>query len=109
MIREETAAVAMPYLMARFHPALSELQALLDQKTPSAIGSIEQITLERSLPRRNRDSVLRQFARDVDILQVLAGNATKLHAFASDLGWSISANISRQSERKQKSSKSCRY
>jgi predicted dehydrogenase len=84
MIREESASVVMPYLPARFHPALGELQALLGQNQSAVIGAIEQITLERSMPRRDRNSVLRQFARDADILQTLAGNTTRLHAFASD-------------------------
>ncbi len=104
MIREETASVVMPYLPARFHPALDELQALLDHQESAVIGTIEQITLERSMPQRDRDSVLRQFARDVDVLQTLAGNTTKLHAFASDPGsrtLQISAEQSRTESKNQ--------
>jgi predicted dehydrogenase len=84
MIREESASVIMPYLPARLHPAMREMQDLVDKADGSVIGAIEQITFQRSMARRDREGVLRQFTRDVDVLQVLAGNTTKLHAFASD-------------------------
>ena len=91
MIREESASVVMPYLPARFHPAVEELETLVDQAGESTIGAVEQITFQRSLAERDRDSVLRQFARDVDLLQVLAGKTVKMHAFASGTGPGMAA------------------
>jgi hypothetical protein len=47
---------------------------------------VEQVLFERFLPDRNREIVLRQFARDADLLQFVAGDATKLHALGSVSG-----------------------
>lgn len=91
MIREESASVVMPYLPARFHPAMEELETLVDQAGESTIGTVEQITFQRNLAERDRDNVLRQFARDVDLLQILAGKTVKMHAFASDAGSGMAA------------------
>jgi myo-inositol 2-dehydrogenase/D-chiro-inositol 1-dehydrogenase len=83
MIRQETAAVVQPYLPARWHPAVAKLQSLIENGNDSPFGAVEQIVFQRNLSSRDRQNVLRQFARDADILQQLAGQATQLHAFAS--------------------------
>ncbi|HEY2827832.1 MAG TPA: hypothetical protein VGJ04_09555, partial [Pirellulales bacterium] len=68
---------------ARFHPAIDNLQNLIDHHDDSAIGDVEQIMFQRGLALRDRENVRQQFARDADILQVLAGQTSRLHAFAS--------------------------
>jgi predicted dehydrogenase len=83
MIREETHAIVLPYLPARWHPAANELRAIFENSETSVIGAVEQIVLERFMPAREREAVLRQFARDADLLQFVAGDATKLHASGS--------------------------
>ncbi len=83
MIRAETHSAVLPYLPARWHPAADELQEMNYDGSRSPMGPIEQISFERFLSKRGRDSVLRQFARDADLLQYIAGEATKLHALGS--------------------------
>jgi predicted dehydrogenase len=83
MIREETKCVVLAYLPPRWHPAAAELAAILDGGKSSPIASSEQITFERFLPRRERQDVLQQFARDADFIQFIAGPATRLHALGS--------------------------
>lgn len=86
MIREESHSVVLPYLPAQWHPAAIQLQSLVEQDDSAEIGSIEQIVFERFLPVRNRETVLRQFAMDADLLQFVAGPATKLHALGTEAG-----------------------
>jgi predicted dehydrogenase len=86
MIRNETQSVVLPYLPARWHPAAEDLGAIVDEGASSTVGAVEQVLFERFLPDRNREIVLRQFARDADLLQFVAGDATKLHALGSVSG-----------------------
>ena len=86
MIRKETASMVLAYTPARWHPAAAELGTILDGGPSSPIAAVEQIVFERFLPRREREDVLRQFARDADLLQFVAGAATKLHALGSAAG-----------------------
>ena len=83
MIREETKCIVVAYLPARWHPAAAELGTILDGNESSPIAATEQITFERFLLRREREDVLQQFARDADLIQFIAGPATKLHALGS--------------------------
>jgi myo-inositol 2-dehydrogenase/D-chiro-inositol 1-dehydrogenase len=88
MIHAESAGVLMPWLPVRFHPGVAELWDTIEAGERAAIGQVEQITLERFLPNRDRETVLRQFAQDADVLQYLAGDAFKLHAMGSTAGQS---------------------
>jgi myo-inositol 2-dehydrogenase/D-chiro-inositol 1-dehydrogenase len=83
MIREETKCVVLAYTPGRWHPASAELGTILDGGQSSPIAAVEQITFERFLQCRERDGVLGQFARDADLIQFIAGPATKLHAMGS--------------------------
>jgi predicted dehydrogenase len=85
MIRAETSSVVFAYLPARWHPAAVKLGGLIDGEPSSPIGAVEQIVCERFLADRSRGAVLKQFARDADLLQYLAGDATKLHALGSSM------------------------
>jgi predicted dehydrogenase len=86
MIHRESPGVLLPWLPARWHPAVVELWDMMEADERAAIGRVEQITLERFVQLRQRDAVLRHFAQDVDLLQYLAGDATKLHALGSAVG-----------------------
>jgi myo-inositol 2-dehydrogenase/D-chiro-inositol 1-dehydrogenase len=81
MIRDESRSVVLPYLPACWHPAAIHLREISEKS--SADHSLEQVIFERFMPERNRETVLRQFARDADLLQFVAGDATKLHALGS--------------------------
>ncbi len=89
MIRNETQSIVLPYLPSRWHPAAEDLCLIADDGPSSDIGTIEQVLFERFLPDRNREVVLRQFAGDADLLQFIAGDATKLHALGSVSGSSL--------------------
>jgi len=86
MIRKETTSMVLAYTPARWHPAAAELGTILDAEGSSSIAAVEQIVFERFLPQRGREDVLRQFARDADLVQFIAGSATKLHALGSTAG-----------------------
>jgi len=89
MIREESRSIVLPYLPARWHPVATEMHSLVEQGKSSAMGGIEQVVFERFLPQRNREGVLRQFAIDADLMQFVAGDATKMHALGSGTGTSV--------------------
>jgi predicted dehydrogenase len=83
MIRRETVAIMLPYLPARWHPLAAQVRSAVLALGDSQIGAIEQVQFERFLVDRDRETVLRQFARDADLMQFVAGDATKLHALGS--------------------------
>jgi predicted dehydrogenase len=88
MIRRDTHSVVVPNLPARLHPAIAELQSLLNTQEQSELqspllGTIDQLVFERFLADRSRESVLRQFARDADLMQLFGGDAMTLHALGS--------------------------
>ncbi len=82
MIRQESRGVILPYLPARWHPAVVRLVDLAGG-AGSPIGAAQQIVFERTLADRSRPSVLAQFARDVDLLRTVCGELTKVAAMAS--------------------------
>jgi predicted dehydrogenase len=82
MIRRESGTVMLPYLPERLHPAIGELMSRLATDQPGSIGRLEQTALERHLVQRDPAAIKAQFARDVDVLQCLAGDLTHLGAMA---------------------------
>lgn len=86
MIRAETGAVLMPWAGYHGHPAFEQLAAWLAGGPDSSARPIEQIIFERSMLDRDRRSVMRQFARDVDLVRGLAGDVTRLHAMTAGGG-----------------------
>ncbi len=68
MIRRETGCVMLPYVAYRWHEGLKRLATILADGTGSPIGAAEQIVMERALEDRSRPQVVRQFARDVELL-----------------------------------------
>jgi myo-inositol 2-dehydrogenase/D-chiro-inositol 1-dehydrogenase len=81
MIRRETGCRLLPYLPDRWHPAMAQLIGLLDD-SHNGLGRLEQASIERFLAERDREGVTRQFAADVDLVRVLAGELTHVSALA---------------------------
>jgi predicted dehydrogenase len=96
MIRNETHSIVLPYLPGRWHPAAAEIGAMVADPSTSPIGNVEQIIFERYTQKRDREDVLKQFSRDVDLLQFIAGDANKLHALGSTSGGSPYGNLTVQ-------------
>jgi predicted dehydrogenase len=82
MIRRETGCIMLPYIPYRWHEGLKRLARMVADSAESPIGATEQIILERSLTDRDRPQVVRQFARDVELLRALAGELTSVSALA---------------------------
>ncbi len=82
MIRRETGCPIVPYVPCRWHPAVARLAAMISQGPDAAIGAAEQLIMERAMPERTRQTVERQFARDVELLRALAGDLTSVSALA---------------------------
>ena len=95
MIRRETACPVLAYLPARWYPAAANLKMLAVEGEKSLLGGVEQLVFQRYISKRDRETVLRQFAVDADLLQFIAGNATKLHALGST-GGSAYSNLAVQ-------------
>ncbi|HEY4312412.1 MAG TPA: hypothetical protein VGN12_23390 [Pirellulales bacterium] len=82
MIRRETGCVMLPYIPFRWHAGLQRLAAIVTAGADSPIGAAEQIVMERAIENRERVPVLRQFARDVELLRALSGELTSVSAHA---------------------------
>lgn len=86
MIRRDTNSVLVPELAGRLHPAAQALAEIVRQGEASPIGKVEHLTMERCLPTPSKQLVDRQFARDVDVIRVIAGDMTRLGAMAGAPG-----------------------
>jgi predicted dehydrogenase len=80
MIRRDSGARIIPDLPLRLHPFVTRLSTAIESGLAGAggLGAVESMTLERTLGDRSRDNVLRQLARDVDLIRVLAGDPARL-------------------------------
>jgi predicted dehydrogenase len=98
MIRRETGCPMMPYLPGRWHPAAQQIAAWLSTGTPSELGTIEQLTLERHMQDRGKRPVLDQFAHDIDLIRFLCGDVNRIGAIgvgADELAYSnLSVHLS---------------
>ena len=84
MIRQDTQAVLIPYRPWRWHPALMQLVESIADGQASAIGRIEQVTLDREMEDRQPQTVLAQLARDAGILHPLLGRIERVSAMGGD-------------------------
>jgi predicted dehydrogenase len=82
MIRRETGCVVIPYLFARYHPAVRSLAEMVRQGADSPIGKIDQVLVQRSIAEPTKAAVVAQFARDVDVIRTVAGDVIRLGAMA---------------------------
>lgn len=93
MIQRETRSALVPCLSERLHPAIQNLRRLVEQGDASPIGKVEQVVIERGVAEPTRPRVLRQFARDVDLLRAIAGELTRLGAMAASSGAGAHASL----------------
>ena len=89
MVREEARGVLHPVVLGRGHPALREMAACCkashgapDEGT-GGIGRVDQLVVERSLARRDRDSVLATLARDAMLITEICGRIEQVSAMGS--------------------------
>lgn len=82
MIRRENHAVLLAFTPGRWHPAWRQLNELV-QADEGPLGLLEQVVIERAAAARDRWSVLRHFARDLELARPLCGNLTTVAAMAS--------------------------
>ena len=91
MIRGDSRATLIPFLPDRLHPFIARLKEQVELAVAKghSLGPIETITLERRMPDRSRETVLRQLARDVDLVRVLGGDPQRLGTLGGtpDTAW----------------------
>lgn len=91
MIRSDSRARLIPFLPDRLHPFVARLKAQVEEAVAEGhpLGPLETITLERRMPDRSRETVLRQLARDVDLVRVLSGDPQRLATLGGtpDTAW----------------------
>ena len=86
MIRKDSGARLIPILPDRLHPFIARLRLTIEEALAHRDGSaqsdsesiIDTILLERRMPQRSRNTVLRQLASDADLVRVLSGDPRKL-------------------------------
>jgi predicted dehydrogenase len=78
-VRQESQSPVIPFLAARWHPAIEALLALC---AAGGLGALRQVALERRLAEPSRRTVSRLLAIDADLLQRLSGPLTKVGALA---------------------------
>ncbi|MFM7207992.1 MAG: hypothetical protein ACKO4T_15125 [Planctomycetaceae bacterium] len=89
MIRRDTGATLVPCLPDRLHPFIARLRERIEAAA-GGVADAESLQLERRMPERSREAVLGQFARDVDLIRVLAGDPAKLATLGAadaDTAW----------------------
>ncbi|NDC53094.1 MAG: hypothetical protein EBZ74_02100 [Planctomycetia bacterium] len=96
MIRRDSAARLIPFLPDRLHPFVGRLRRELETGLASAgpLGTVESVEMTRRLADRGRDGVLRQLARDADLVRVLVGEPQRLSTLggaAADAAWATLA------------------
>lgn len=93
MIRGEVGGIVLCYLPDRFHPAVARVAEIVSAGDASPIGKVDQVVMERSIPIPSKTNVVRQFSRDVDTLRIIAGDMTRLGAFAGTTGDQAYSNL----------------
>ena len=83
MIRRENHAVLLAFTPGRGHPAWQQLNKLVQAADEGPLGPLEQVVIERAAAARDRWSVLRNFARDIELARPLCGNLATVAAMAS--------------------------
>jgi len=96
MIRKDSGARLIPILPDRLHPFVGRLQREIEATLAGAgtLGVIETVELKRRMADRSRDTVLRQLARDTDLVRVLIGEPRRLSTLGGadiETAWSTLA------------------
>jgi predicted dehydrogenase len=92
MIRRDTRAPMLAHIPGRRHPAIERLAELVANES-SPLGRVEQAVIERALPDRSPQAVLRQFTRDVSLLRAVAGDVSKIGAMGPNLDAATWSNL----------------
>jgi hypothetical protein len=91
MIRVDSGARLVPCLPDRLHPFIARLKADIEAACGGghALGALEAIHGDRRMHDRSRDAVLRQLARDADLIRVLVGEPQRLSTLggAGEAAW----------------------
>lgn len=85
MIRKDSGAAVIPFLPSRLHPFIGRLRREIAAGIAGAgpRGPVETVTIERRMRDRSREAVLRQLARDADLVRVLVGEPERLSTLGS--------------------------
>ncbi len=92
MIRRESGCIMVPIAPWRWHPAVDQLITLIEAQD-SPLGVIEQATFDRTSNSREKQTVLDQFACDVDLIRDACGDVTKLSAHSAARDEASYANL----------------
>lgn len=91
MIRVDSGARLIPCLPDRLHPFIARLKAGIESACGGGhpLGPVEAIHCDRRMQDRSRDAVLRQLARDADLIRVLVGDPQRLSTLGGggDAAW----------------------
>ncbi len=97
MIAREAGGLLQHYFPGVRHPALETMAGLLnDADAPEGLGTAEQILCERYLSCRDPQPVTRAFARDIDLLEPLAGPFNEITALGGSRGSTDYTNLAVQ-------------
>ena len=96
MIRVERRGPMVVQFPGCRHPALPFLAHWISDPDGSPIGGIDQLVLERALPRRERADVVFQLARDAELVRVLIGSVSKVNAMGPAADALVWGNLSVQ-------------
>jgi predicted dehydrogenase len=80
MIRRDSRAIVVPNLSDRLHPFAARLRTLVEAGLAGAspFGGIDAIVMDRRPEGFDRETVLRAFSRDADLLRAIAGDPKRL-------------------------------
>jgi hypothetical protein len=92
MIRADSGGLILPCLSDRLHPLVAWLRQTIEAALSGAapLGGVEMLSCLRRQADRSREAVLRQFARDADLIRMLVGDPARLSTLGGggDAGWS---------------------
>jgi len=94
MICEESGGYLVPFFPGRGHPAIERLAEFVQLAEDSPLGPIEEIVMERYLPERGREDVMRWLARDVNLISSLIGQITSVSSIGNQRDDSSFSNLS---------------
>lgn len=80
MIRSDTNCRMVSYFPGVRQAAVDRLAQVIKQGEASPIGRSEQVIIERTMPRREREMVMRQLSRDIELVRQLLGSLRNVSA-----------------------------
>jgi myo-inositol 2-dehydrogenase/D-chiro-inositol 1-dehydrogenase len=80
MIRQDSGCRIVPYVAARWHPAVERLAEIVTEGENSPIGPIQQLVVERAVDSQRKADIVAAFIRDVSVMRAIVGDLNKLGA-----------------------------